>query len=95
MPRLILRPSAIADLEAIAEYIARDNPRRGFSFVAEIQDTLHLWAENPLAGRDRSEIKEGLRSFPLGNYVVFYYPLPDGLAVERVVHGSRDHRRMF
>ncbi|OHC74687.1 MAG: hypothetical protein A3G18_06880 [Rhodospirillales bacterium RIFCSPLOWO2_12_FULL_58_28] len=82
-------------MDGIAEYIARDNPSRGFSFVAEIQGTLHLLAENPLAGRDRSEIKEGLRSFPHGNYVVFYRPLPDGIVVLRVIHGSRDHKRMF
>ena len=95
MPKLVLRPSAIADLESIAGYIGRDNPARAFSFVEEIKESLHLWSENPFAGRERRDIKEGLRSFLHENYIVFYFPLPDGIAVERVVHASRDHRRMF
>ena len=35
--RTILLPSAIADLEGIGDYIARDNPRRAASYVAELR----------------------------------------------------------
>ena len=39
----------------------------------------------------------GLRSFPVGNYLVFYRPLAegDGIAVIRVLHGARDLRHHF
>ena len=35
--RSIFLPAAIADLEGIGDYIARDNPRRAISFVAELR----------------------------------------------------------
>lgn len=90
MPRVILERAAIADLEDIAAFIARDNPRRAYSFIDEIQSSCALWAENPLAGRDRSGLADGVRSFPHGNYVIFYRPLHDGLAILRILHGRRD-----
>jgi toxin ParE1/3/4 len=31
-----------------------------------------------------------LRSFPVGNYVIFYIPIPDGIEVVRVMHGRQD-----
>ncbi|UWU92501.1 type II toxin-antitoxin system RelE/ParE family toxin [Bradyrhizobium sp. CB1015] len=46
--------------------------------------------ENPLAGRERRELKAGLRSFAVGNYVIFYAPLPDGVEIIRVMHGRQD-----
>ncbi len=95
MPRLEFKPSALADLADISTYIARDNPRRGLSFVAEIKEACRVWAENPLAGRGRSDLREGIRSFPHGNYVVYYLPLPDGVMIVRVLHSSRDHRRLL
>ena len=90
MARLVLERAAVEDLGAIADFIARDNPSRAYSFIDEIKDACRAWAENPLAGRARPEISQGLRSFPHGNYVVFYRPLADGIAVLRVLHGKRD-----
>ncbi len=49
-----------------------------------------MLAANPLAGRARSELHEGLRSFPVGSYVVFYSPTPEGVEIVRVLHGRRD-----
>jgi toxin ParE1/3/4 len=31
-----------------------------------------------------------LRSFPVGNYVVFYVPVSDGIEVVRVMNGRQD-----
>ena len=49
-----------------------------------------MLVENPLAGRERRELRDGLRSFPVGNYVIFYVPLPDGVEIIRVMHGRQD-----
>ena len=46
--------------------------------------------ENPLAGRERRELGASLRSFPVGSYVIFYVPLPDGVEIIRVMHGRQD-----
>jgi len=42
--------------------------------------------------RIRSELQPNLRSFPCGNYVIYYRPLEGDLQVEiiRVWHGARD-----
>jgi toxin ParE1/3/4 len=34
----------------------------------------------------------GCRSFSVGNYVVFFRPIKNGIEVARIVHGSRDFR---
>jgi hypothetical protein len=36
------------------------------------------------------ELQRGLRSFPVGSYLVFYLPLPDGVEVVRVMNGRQD-----
>jgi toxin ParE1/3/4 len=95
MPRVVVRPAAISDLNEIAEYIEDRRPGRGFSFVDEIRSACSVWAGNPMAGRARIEIGDDIRSFPHGNYIVFYRPLPDGIAVLRVLHGARDIARLF
>lgn len=46
-------------------------------------------------GRVRVELIPGVRSFAFGRYVVFYEPLPDGIDVVRVLHGSRDIDHVF
>jgi toxin ParE1/3/4 len=35
-------------------------------------------------GRARPELAPDLRSFPVGNYVVFYRPMPAGIILVRV-----------
>jgi len=32
----------------------------------------------------------GIHSFPVGNYSIFYVPLPDGIEVLRVMSGRQD-----
>ncbi|HEU5126240.1 MAG TPA: type II toxin-antitoxin system RelE/ParE family toxin [Verrucomicrobiae bacterium] len=36
-----------------------------------------------------------LRSFPVGNYSIFYCPLDAGIKVVRVLHSSRDMPKLF
>jgi len=32
---------------------------------------------------------------PVGNYVIFYRPIEDGIVVIRVLHGARDLPELF
>jgi len=41
-------------------------------------------------GRARPELGHGLRSFVVGQYVVFYRPSTKGIEIVRVLHGARD-----
>lgn len=42
-----------------------------------------------------SHLAPGLRLFPLGNYLIFYLPEPEGIQVIRVIHGARDYGPEF
>lgn len=55
-----------------------------------IETTLLTLRDNPLAGRARAELSDHVRSFPIGNYVVFYRPMSDGIELIRVLNGYRD-----
>ncbi len=46
-------------------------------------------------GRARPELPSGLRSFPVGNYLILYRPTDYGVEIVRVVHGSRDIEALF
>jgi len=68
MPGEILRrPQARLDLIDIWNYIADDNEAAADRLLDRI--------EQPKAGRERAELAPGLRSFPVGNYLLFYLPL--------------------
>jgi plasmid stabilization system protein ParE len=76
MARYVLLRRARSDLRSIRDYILRDNPIRAVSFVDELLDRCQLLADNPLMGRARPELQRRLRSFPYGDYLIFYRPSP-------------------
>jgi len=46
-------------------------------------------------GRNRDELYPGLKSFPVGKYIIFYLPISDGLEIVRILHGMRDIDTFF
>lgn len=91
MPKRPLKsPQAEIDLTAIWDYIAADNLRAADTLLDRIDAIFDMLAETPFAGSERSELRTGLRSFPVGNYLIFYVPTPDGVEVVRVMHGRQD-----
>lgn len=68
---------------------------RADEFLDRIEEKLQLLARNPGLGRKRDELLPGLQSFPIGNYVVFYREIKDGIDVIRVLRGSRDIEAIF
>jgi toxin ParE1/3/4 len=95
MARYVLLRRARSDLRSIRDYILRDNPIRAVSFVDELLDRCQLLADNPLMGRARPELQRRLRSFPYGDYLIFYRPLADGVQIVRALHAAQDARRAF
>jgi len=90
MARVLRRPLAEVDILEIWEYIAEDNVVEADRWVDRLDQKLSLWATQPLMGRARDELSPNVRSLTFGRYVVFFEPLPDGIEVVRVLHGSRD-----
>jgi toxin ParE1/3/4 len=93
MPSANLSDDAEDDLSDIWTYIALDNPRAADSFVAKIHKTCQLLSEFPGGGPLRPELARGLRSFPVGNYLILYRPASHGIDVARVLHGKRNIKR--
>lgn len=95
MPRLLKSPQAEIDLDNIWFYIAQDSPKNADRFLDLIQEKCELIADFPSLGESCAELVDGLRSFPVGNYLIFYFPLEDGADIVRVMHGSRDVNALF
>jgi toxin ParE1/3/4 len=95
MSRCEFTDRAITDLEDIHDFVALDSPSAAARLVALIRERCFLLAENPMMGRRRPEHGPNLRSFPVGNYIIFYRPADNGVQILRVVSGSRDIDALF
>jgi len=90
-----LSAQARADLEEIWLYIAADSPGAADRFVDRILAACRKLARSPGIGRTREELAPGVRSLPLGNYVIFYRAAKPGIEVIRVLSGYRDIDALF
>lgn len=84
------RPQAEIDVASIWRYVAADSVKAADALIDRIDRTLDMLADQPLAGRARSDLAPTLRSFPVGSYVIFYVPLTDGVEIVRVMSGRQD-----
>lgn len=82
-------PQANDDLIELYWYIVDRSPAGASSTMRQIDDAVRILAENPEAGRLRSELRDNLRSFPAGNYNLFY-SVGTVLTVVRVLSAARD-----
>jgi len=89
MPRARILKSAIADLDEIWLYIARDNVDAAERLIARIEGTAEKLARFPGLGKRRDELQQGVRSFGVGKYIIFYRRIRGGIEVIHVVHGAR------
>lgn len=90
MPRVLKRPQAEADLEEIWWYIAQDSPQNADRFLDRINEKCLVLSEFPQMGVAQDDLKPNLRSFSVGNYLIFYFPIEDGIDIVRVLQGARD-----
>ena len=96
MSNLVLSDTAKADLDEIWLYIAEDSPEMATKFISRILDKCRFLAELPEIGTLRPDILEGMRSFPLGNYLIFYQPAVEGrIEIARVINAKRDIPAVF
>jgi toxin ParE1/3/4 len=92
---IVLQSRAKADLVEIWEFIAEDNDAHADAFIDVIDQKFQVLAQQPGIGRRRDELADGLRSFPVGRYVIFYLTVPGGVQIVRVLHGARDVETTF
>ena len=84
------RRQADIDLDSIWSFIAADNVGAADKLIGRIGEAFEMLTANPLADRERVDLRRGLRSFAVRNYLIFYLPHSDGVEVLRVMHGRQD-----
>lgn len=81
--------AAEADLEEIADYIARDNPVRALSFVRELFERCLDIAEMPAAWPIVPRYEHhGIRRCVHGRYLIFYRVSKDRITILHVLNGA-------
>lgn len=87
----IWAPSALDDIDSIAEYIARDSVDQAALFVTRIFEITDRLQAFPLSGRVLPEIGDkSCREIIYGTYRIMYRVEDNDIWITGVVHGTRD-----
>jgi toxin ParE1/3/4 len=90
MPRRIeLSRAALADFDAVYDYISRDNPRAAEQVLRSLDQSIQLLADQPKLGKVYRHRRLRLRLLVHGDYLVFYRERPGIIEIVRVIHGRR------
>lgn len=95
--RLIYLTRAKRDLVEILTHVSRQtgNPSTARAFVDALRAQCTRLSRLPgRLGRQRPELGEDIRSFPIRDYVIFFRYLPDGVAIIAVLSRYRDIDRV-
>ncbi len=95
MSRFKLSTQAEQDLEDIWTYILQESEQAADVVIDEIIQRFPKLAAFPDMGRKRDDLLEGLRSFPVKSYVLFYRRTQEGIEIFRILHGRRDIESEF
>ncbi len=94
--KVVLTDSAKFDLQDIADYIAKDSPRRALTFTDELLDAAEALGEfskaYPLVPRYEHQ---GYRRRPYGSYLIFYRIMDDEVVVDHFLHGAQDYEAIL
>lgn len=95
-PYRLARP-AKADLDQIWLYVAEASSiETADRFVDALTDQFLILNAMPQIGRTRNDIEPNLRSFPVGDYIIYYRRRPrGGISISRVIHGRRNQTRAW
>jgi toxin ParE1/3/4 len=93
---VVFRDEAVADLEEIGDYIARESPQRARDFVAEMKARCIDIGDNPRAAPRLAGWGKNVRRVVFGSYLIAYRidASRKEVVVLRVVHGARDIKRL-
>jgi toxin ParE1/3/4 len=93
-----LAPEAEAELDGIWHYIAKESSSVDIAdrVIDSITGSFLLLATYLHVGRRRDEdLRPGLRSFAVGEYVIIYRIEGEDVLILRVMRGSRDIEALF
>jgi len=88
-----LAPETEGELDEIWYYIARESGSVEIAdrLIDSITERFFLLATHPHVGRRRDEdLRPGLRSFPVGRYVILYRVVGNDVVILHVMPAARD-----
>lgn len=86
---------AEVDLLQIWAYVAERDFAAADRLWERLRNAINLLSLNPFMGESVGRRVLGIRQFSVGNHVVFFRPLLNGIRLLRVVHASRDIRSLI
>lgn len=88
--QVVWTETALADLDALAAYIARDSSTYAARVVERIIAAIGRAADFPMSGRVVPEYeREALRETVVWPYRIVYLAEPDLIRIVTIVHGAR------
>jgi toxin ParE1/3/4 len=87
-----LAPQDRAELNSIWNYIVKEsgNTVAADGVIDAITERFYLLSQYPRMGRSRDDLRPGLRSFPVGQYVIIYTIEDEDVEILHVFHGRQD-----
>lgn len=85
------------ELDDIWYYVARESGSIEIAdrLIDSITDRFFLLANHPYVGRLREDLRPGMRSFPVGQYVIIYRIEDADVLILHALHSHRDVQRIF
>ncbi len=91
-----LSKEADLDLENIIDYsLEQFGFRQTQKYINELHGLFNSLCANPVLGRKRNDLREGLQSTNKDSHIIFYTVLPDRVYIVRILHHTRDLPRHF
>jgi toxin ParE1/3/4 len=89
-------PQSDSDLDS-RYYVATESgsSESATRLINSITERFSLIANYPNIGRPCDDLRSGLRSFPLGDYIIIYRLRDEDVLILRVLRGSRDIQALF
>lgn len=90
--RVVFAEPAEEDLEAIGDWIARDNPARAVTIVVELRvDCLEIGPRPMAYPFVAHRLSDSVRRKVYRNYLIFYRVVSSTVEIVHVLHGARDY----
>ena len=99
--RLLTRPQARRDIEEAFVFVGEKDEDAGLDFLFAVELTLEMLAENPFLGalrRFAAPELQDVRMWRVKSYekhLIFYRVDTDGIELLRIIHSSRDYKRVL
>ncbi len=81
--------AAETDYNEIWDYIGRRDVAAADRLVDRLDAAIVGLARHPHIGNSAAHYSANLRSFPVGNFLIYYWPEEEGVLVIRILHGAR------